>query len=68
MNDHTQVERRFISVRNLAREFSISPATIYRLLKAGKIKAVKIGAATRVEMKSVETYFASLPSPKPNTP
>jgi len=36
--------------------------TIYRLLAAGQLRAVKRGTSTLVVMDSIREYFASLPS------
>jgi len=36
----------------------LSRASIYRLLQAGKLDAVKIGAATRIPAVSIERFIA----------
>jgi excisionase family DNA binding protein len=38
-----------------------SRSTVYRLLRAGKLRAVKRGAATLVLTESIDEYMASLP-------
>lgn len=41
---------------------AVSHATIYRLLRAGKLTAVKIGGATRITASSIERLLAELPT------
>jgi excisionase family DNA binding protein len=40
----------------------ISHATLYRLIRAGRLDAVKIGAATRITRDSIERLIAELPT------
>jgi excisionase family DNA binding protein len=39
----------------------VSHATLYRMIAAGKLDAVKIGAATRITGDSIERCLAGLP-------
>jgi len=50
----------FLTVRELASLLRISPATIYRLLKAGRIKgAFKIGNDWRFNKETLEDWIAA---------
>jgi excisionase family DNA binding protein len=51
-------KRRAFSVREAARMCGVSRATLYRLLKEGKITTVKIGSRRLVPEASIETLLA----------
>jgi len=51
----------FDTIKSVMERYNISRATLYRLIGRGEIEAVKVGAATRIKMSSVEEYFANLP-------
>jgi excisionase family DNA binding protein len=40
----------------------ISHATLYRLIAAGKLTAVKIGSSTRITAESIDRLLGGLPS------
>lgn len=42
------------SIDETCRRLSIHRATVYRLIEAGELEAVKIGAARRVRVSSIE--------------
>ena len=44
--------------------YDISKSELYRLLAAEKIRAVKAGRTTLIDMQSVRDYLASLPAAK----
>ena len=44
-----------------ARAMGVSRATIYTLLREGKIRARKHGTRTLIDPESLRAYFASLP-------
>jgi excisionase family DNA binding protein len=50
--------RRAFSVREAARMCGVSRATLYRLLKEGKIKTIKIGSRRLVPEATIETLLA----------
>ena len=43
-----------LTVSQFCDKFQISPATFYRLRKAGKVETYKVGASTRVKKESAE--------------
>lgn len=47
-------------VSDVKQMLGIGHTTAYRLIGEGKLKVVKIGAATRITDESVRTYVASL--------
>ena len=49
-----------LSITETANTLSVSRGTIYNLLQAGALRRVKIGAAARITMDSVQGYVASL--------
>lgn len=51
----------FVTVSQACDMFSVSHPTVYKMIRSGVVKAVKIGRGTRVEMASIRQYFASLP-------
>lgn len=48
------------SVRQFYEEFDMSRAKFYRLVKAGKVRAVRIGGSTKVLGEDVERFKQSL--------
>jgi excisionase family DNA binding protein len=51
----------YVSVKDAARLLGLGIVTIYRLVAAGKLVAVKAGRKTLVSTESLEAYAASLP-------
>ena len=49
-----------LSIEDAANTLSVSPGTIYNLIKAGKIERVKVGRAARITAGSIREYVASL--------
>ncbi|WP_367160162.1 helix-turn-helix domain-containing protein [Kozakia baliensis] len=52
----------YASIKDVSNQYGFSRATAHRMIKDGRINAVKIGRLTRVCLASVEQYFASLPA------
>lgn len=55
-----QPERtRFLTVAEVASELRVSTMTVYRLIKAGQLAAVRVGKSYRVREEDVDRYLAS---------
>jgi excisionase family DNA binding protein len=52
---------RLRSLKEVGERLNSSPATIYRLLSAGSLKAVKIGRRTFVSDESLAQFIAARP-------
>jgi excisionase family DNA binding protein len=57
----SDTERLARSIRNTATLLDCGRTTVYELLKAGKLKAVKLGGRTLVLDASIRVLLASLP-------
>jgi excisionase family DNA binding protein len=51
-------ERRAFSIRETERAVSLSRATIYRLIAAGKLTTVKVGARRLVQVAAIDALLA----------
>lgn len=56
--------KKYESPKECCHRNGISVPTLYRLLGAGQITAVKFGHKTLVEVASADRYFSSLPPAK----
>ena len=59
--DQQPVEPLFASIKDCGRIAGLSSVTIYRLIAAQRLTAVKAGTKTLVEMTSLRLFLASLP-------
>jgi excisionase family DNA binding protein len=50
---------RFLTALEVAERMRVSKMTVYRLIKGGKLPAVRIGKAYRVREEDLETYLDS---------
>jgi len=50
---------RFLTVQEVADMLRVSSMTVYRLIKAGELSAVRVGRSFRVRDTDVDTYLAS---------
>lgn len=48
---------RFLTVLEVAERMRVSKMTVYRLIRAGKIPAVRVGKSFRVREEDLETYL-----------
>lgn len=55
----TVVLRRYMRLPRFCDHYDIGRTTAYRLFAAGKIRAIKSGGATLVDVQSAENYFNS---------
>ena len=54
---------RFLTVQEVAELMRVSTMTVYRLIKAGELRAARVGRSYRLREAEVETYLArGLPS------
>ena len=49
---------RFLTPREVADLLRVSPMTVYRLIKAGELRAVRVGKAYRILEDDVDAYVA----------
>jgi excisionase family DNA binding protein len=52
-----EIQRQMYSVKEIAIMLGLSERTIFRLMKAGKIQAVRIGGQWRIPRSEVEKYI-----------
>lgn len=52
----------WVSIGQACSLWGLGKTKLYQLIEAQKIRAVKIGARTLVEVRSGDEFFASLPS------
>ncbi len=50
---------RFFTVAEVAGQLRVSTMTVYRLIKAGQLAAVRVGKSYRVREDDVDRYLAS---------
>ncbi len=50
---------RFLTVQEVADLMRVSSMTVYRLIKAGELPAVRVGRSFRVSEPDVDTYLSS---------
>lgn len=50
---------RFLTVQEVADLLRVSAMTVYRLIKAGDLAAVRVGRSFRVSESDVDTYLAA---------
>jgi excisionase family DNA binding protein len=52
-------EARFLTVQEVAKLMRVSSMTVYRLIKAGDLPAVRVGRSFRVRDDDVDAYLES---------
>lgn len=50
----------FLTLPEVAARLRVSRRTVERLIRAGRLRAVKVGAQTRVKVREFEAYVATL--------
>ena len=53
-------ERRLVSIETIVAETEISKTTVFRLINAGTLERVKIGASTRITGASYRRFLEAL--------
>jgi excisionase family DNA binding protein len=56
----TEVNTLLLRVEQAAKETALSRSTIYELIASGRIRAVKVGRATRIPRQALEEFVTSL--------
>lgn len=51
----------YLSPKQVCEMYSVSAATLYRMIADGKIEARKIGRVTRISLEDAKNFFASCP-------
>jgi excisionase family DNA binding protein len=52
---HTPLQSEYITIPQAIGLLQVSPATLYRMIKSGELKSVKIGRSTRIYKSSIPT-------------
>jgi excisionase family DNA binding protein len=63
MSNDKQIERRALSPREAERTLGISHATLFRLLKSGRLKRIKVGARTLIAVDAINALLNEGDSP-----
>lgn len=58
-SDNSPTIGRFLTVAEVARQLRVSNMTVYRLIKAGQMPAVRIGRGFRLREEDVRKYLDS---------
>ena len=58
--DGTPSEKRLYTIKESCAFAGLGPTTIYKLLKTGALKAVKVGSLTRIRSEDLESWLANL--------
>ncbi|MEA2827851.1 MAG: hypothetical protein QOG43_2290 [Actinomycetota bacterium] len=58
LTDRLEGRGRFLTVAEVAGILRVSTMTVYRLIKAGNLAAVRVGKSYRVREDDVDTYLA----------
>ncbi len=51
-------DKRFLSVKEAAEELCVSASTVRNLIKAGKLRAAKLGNSLRIPTADLENFIA----------
>jgi excisionase family DNA binding protein len=51
-------DNRFLTPAEVAEELRVSSMTVYRLIRAGELRAVRIGKSFRIRPDDVDAYLA----------
>lgn len=52
-----EVPSKYLKVGDVAKTLNVSPMTIYRQIKAGKLRALRVGNSMRIHRKDLESYL-----------
>ena len=59
MTESPQATSAFVTVGEVARQLRVSNMTVYRLINAGDLPAVRIGRSYRLRADDVDAYLAA---------
>lgn len=51
-----------LTVQDVIQWYGVSKTTVYKLLKTGQIRAIKLGRSTRIHRDAIDEWLRSLPS------
>jgi excisionase family DNA binding protein len=54
-----QARARFLTVAEVAETLRVSTMTVYRLIKSGELRAVRVGKSYRLTEEDLDRYLAS---------
>jgi excisionase family DNA binding protein len=58
--DASPSEKRLYTIKESCAVVGLGPTSIYKLLKTGALKAVKVGSLTRIRSEDLEAWLAAL--------
>lgn len=58
MTQSAQAKSNFVTVGEVARQLRVSNMTVYRLINAGELAAVRVGKSYRIREGDVDAYLA----------
>jgi excisionase family DNA binding protein len=53
----TETENRLLRVREVADVMRVSTMTVYRLIRAGELQAIRVGHSYRIAQRDVDAYL-----------
>ncbi len=59
MTQSPQAKSNFVTVGEVARQLRVSNMTVYRLISAGELPAVRIGKSYRLREEDVDAYLTA---------
>ncbi len=59
MTQSPQAKSNFVTVGEVARQLRVSNMTVYRLISAGELPAVRVGKSYRLREEDVDAYIAA---------
>ena len=59
MTQSPQTKSNFVTVGEVARQLRVSNMTVYRLITAGDLPAVRVGKSYRLREEDVDAYLAA---------
>ncbi len=59
MTQSPQAKSNFVTVGEVARQLRVSNMTVYRLINAGELPAVRVGKSYRLREEDVDAYLAA---------
>jgi excisionase family DNA binding protein len=54
----SQARARFLTVQEVADQLRVSTMTVYRIIKAGELRAVRVGKSYRLREEDIDAYLA----------
>ena len=56
------MEPKMLGIAQITRRYGIGRSSVYELLAAGKVRGVKFGSKTLIDVASADALFATLPA------